>query len=96
MQGKEGWNAERLAPLLVGLFELLPWLKQWHNEKGPGGRGVADDYEQFLHDEARSLGAGHRRPEILGACQEDRARARTESSPCGVTDEASYSDPSTF
>ena len=58
MQGKEGWNAERLAPLLVGLFELLPWLKQWHNEKGPGGRGVADDYEQFLHDEARSLGLG--------------------------------------
>lgn len=58
MQSKEGWTSERLAPLLVGLLELLPWLKQWHNEKGPGGRGIADDYEQFLIDEARGLGLG--------------------------------------
>lgn len=58
MQGKEGWSSERLAPLLAGLLELLPWLKQWHNEKIPGGRGIADDYEQFLNDEARGLGLG--------------------------------------
>ena len=29
---QEGWQAERLRPLLAGLAELLPWLKQWHND----------------------------------------------------------------
>src|SRR5690606_22202037 len=28
----EGWEAERLLPMLVALDELIPWLKQWHNE----------------------------------------------------------------
>ncbi len=26
---REGWTKERLAPMLEGLRELLPWLKQW-------------------------------------------------------------------
>ncbi|MFN9808699.1 MAG: DUF7008 domain-containing protein [Deltaproteobacteria bacterium] len=29
---REGWTKERLAPMLEGLRELLPWLKQWHND----------------------------------------------------------------
>src|SRR5262249_32283084 len=32
MKESEGWTKERLTPLLAGLLEVLPWLKQWHNE----------------------------------------------------------------
>lgn len=29
-QRREGWEADRLIPLLAGLAELEPWLHQWH------------------------------------------------------------------
>ena len=29
---RDGWDAKRLTPPLAGLLELVPWLKQWHNE----------------------------------------------------------------
>jgi hypothetical protein len=35
MRGMEGWDAERLTPILAGLQELQPWLDQWHNEIDP-------------------------------------------------------------
>jgi hypothetical protein len=28
----DGWDDERLVPLVAGLAELLPWVKQWHGE----------------------------------------------------------------
>ncbi|MFZ6186090.1 DUF7008 domain-containing protein [Nannocystis pusilla] len=30
---EEGWTAERLIPLLAGLEELYPWVKQWHGDE---------------------------------------------------------------
>jgi hypothetical protein len=40
----DGWSAERLAPILAGLAELVPWLRQWHNNVRPrhrtAGRGL--------------------------------------------------------
>ena len=32
MKENEGWSPERLKPLLTGIQELVPWLKQWHND----------------------------------------------------------------
>jgi hypothetical protein len=32
MRDQEGWVPERLVPLLAGIVELLPRLRQWHNE----------------------------------------------------------------
>jgi hypothetical protein len=32
---QEGWTVERLKPLLAGLAEIIPWLKQWHNDLDP-------------------------------------------------------------
>lgn len=53
----EGWPAERLVPLLAGLDQLVPWLKQWHNEVDPNfGERMGDFYETFVEDEARGLG----------------------------------------
>lgn len=31
----EGWDADRLVPLLAGLVELQPWLDQWHSDADP-------------------------------------------------------------
>jgi len=52
----EGWEAERLMPMLVALDELIPWLKQWHNEVDPEfGERMGDYYEAFLLEELRNL-----------------------------------------
>ncbi|MFJ4433361.1 BREX-2 system adenine-specific DNA-methyltransferase PglX [Pseudomonas sp. NPDC089395] len=52
----EGWEAERLMPMLVALDELIPWLKQWHNEVDPEfGERMGDYYEGFLLEELRNL-----------------------------------------
>jgi hypothetical protein len=57
MRDDEGWSDARLEPLLGGLLELLPWLKQWHNDIDPETRvRVGDFYEGFLEEEARRLG----------------------------------------
>jgi hypothetical protein len=56
MKEREGWGLERLTPLLTGLLELLPWLKQWHNDMNPEyGARMGDYYEAFITDEARTL-----------------------------------------
>jgi hypothetical protein len=57
MKDNEGWPRERLQPLLAGLLELVPWLKQWHNDVDPAfGERMGDYYEGFLNDQARGLG----------------------------------------
>lgn len=56
MKEREGWSPERLQPLLAGLLELVPWLKQWHNQMNPDfGARMGDYYESFVNDEARAL-----------------------------------------
>ena len=56
MKEREGWSPERLQPLLSGLIELLPWLKQWHNDMNPEfGARMGDYYEAFVNDESRAL-----------------------------------------
>lgn len=55
-RNSEGWSAERLMPMLVALQELIPWLKQWHNEMDPEyGERMGDYYEGFLLEELRTL-----------------------------------------
>ena len=44
-------------PLLACLIELLPWLKQWHNEvDAEFNMGMGDYFEGFVQDEARQMG----------------------------------------
>ena len=57
LKDNHGWGPERLIPLLAGLAELLPWLKQWHNEPDPAlGERMGDYFEGFVQDEARAMG----------------------------------------
>ena len=49
-----GRDDPRLVPLLACLIELLPWLKQWHNEVDPEfGVPMGDYFEGFVQEEAR-------------------------------------------
>jgi hypothetical protein len=57
MKEQEGWAPARLEPLLAGLLELIPWLKQWHNDLDPAyGIGMGDYFAGFVDEEARALG----------------------------------------
>ncbi len=53
-----GRDDPRLVPLLACLLELLPWLKQWHNEPDAAfdGMRMGDYFEGFINEEARQLG----------------------------------------
>ena len=56
MREQEGWRAERLAPLLAALLELLPWVRQYHNAPDAEfGVGMGDYFEGFIDEEARAL-----------------------------------------
>jgi hypothetical protein len=46
---QDGWEGDRLLPLLAGLAELEPWLHQWHAEPDPEyGGSPADYFTAFL------------------------------------------------
>ena len=52
-----GRDDPRLIPLLACLIELLPWLKQWHNEVDPEfGVPMGDYFEGFVQEEAGTSG----------------------------------------
>jgi hypothetical protein len=53
----EGWDDERLVPLVAGLAELMPWVRQWHDEVDPTyGVNMADFCEEQLRDRAAQVG----------------------------------------
>lgn len=53
----DGWDAERLTPLLAGLAELLPWVRQWHPDVDPGmGQSMGDYLTGFLDQTLLDLG----------------------------------------
>jgi hypothetical protein len=56
VKNNEGWVPERRMPLLAAIIQLLPGLKQWHNDIHPEYRErMGDFFEQFIHDEARAM-----------------------------------------
>ena len=45
----DGWDGPRLVPLVAGLAEVMPWVRQWHNELDPTfGQSPADAYDAYL------------------------------------------------
>jgi hypothetical protein len=48
----DGWDASRLTPLLAGLAEIMPWVRQWHAESDDRfGISPAEAYEAYLVDQ---------------------------------------------
>ncbi|GAB2811488.1 BREX-2 system adenine-specific DNA-methyltransferase PglX [Actinocorallia aurea] len=49
---KEQWGAERIAPLLAGLLEQMPWVRQWHGEYDAEWEGSpAEEFAAFLEEQ---------------------------------------------
>ena len=74
-----GRDDPRLVPLLACLLELLPWLKQWHNDVDPEfGERMGDFFQSFVNEEARQLGKTI--PEIKAWQPPSRAGGRRKRS----------------
>jgi hypothetical protein len=53
---KGGTRDPRLTPLLACILELVPWLKQWHNDLDPTyNLHMGDYYAGFVEGEAKEL-----------------------------------------
>lgn len=53
----EGWEDDRLVPLVAGLAELQPWVRQWHDATDPTyGVNLADFLEEQLRSRAAQVG----------------------------------------
>jgi len=69
---QDGWAGERLVPLLAGLAELEPWLRQWHDEPDPEYGGSPAEYiSAFL---SQQLGEVGRTREQLAAWRPEAVR----------------------
>ena len=54
---EDGWQKDRLHPILAGIDERVPWLLQWHNDIDPTyGTKLGDFFRDFVAGEARALG----------------------------------------
>lgn len=55
----DGWSPEQLMPILAGLAELVPWLRQWHNDVDPAtGLRLGDFFAEFVATESAANGFG--------------------------------------
>ncbi len=55
-QAKEQ-EGRKLVPLLACIGQLIPWLKQWHNEWNPAfGTRMGDYFEGYLAEESKAAG----------------------------------------
>jgi hypothetical protein len=58
LQMQDNAAAERLTPLLAGVLELLPWVRQWQPEPDPAtGQPLGDFLEQWLDGTLSGLGS---------------------------------------
>jgi hypothetical protein len=57
MHTEEGWDPERLKPILAGLLDLKPWLLQWHNEVDPEmGEKLGEYFVRYAEAQSQELG----------------------------------------
>lgn len=73
---QEGWPKERLAPMLAGLLELMPWLHQWHAEPNEDGFKMNDELDKLLTAECHELGLT--REELAAWRPPDKKAARAK------------------
>ena len=53
----DGWDKDRLIPLLAGLAEVMPWVRQWHDEVDPSfGASPAQEYDGYLTSQREKYG----------------------------------------
>jgi hypothetical protein len=53
----DGWDKDRLTLLLVGLAEVMPWVRQWHDQVDPSfGASPAKEYDAYLTSQREKYG----------------------------------------
>jgi len=56
---RDGWDGERLKPLIAALAEVMPWVRYWHGEVDPEfGTSPAKAYDAFLDEQKLRYGFG--------------------------------------
>lgn len=81
------WTVYQLAPLLAGIQELLPWVRQWEAQEGSGRKaGYADEFQHHLDDLRTSYGLS--RHDV--AAWRPRRESRKSISPGDVVDGRLY------
>jgi hypothetical protein len=72
-----GWDTDRIKPLLAGLLEVMPWVRQWHGEYDEEWEGVpADEYQAYFEE----LCAKHQVSEAdLRAWRPEKTRAKRKT-----------------
>ncbi|WP_313716581.1 DUF7008 domain-containing protein, partial [Arsenicicoccus bolidensis] len=54
---QDGWTDDDLVPLVAGLAELTPWVRQWHDELDPTfGLNLADLVDEQLRTRTAQVG----------------------------------------
>jgi hypothetical protein len=54
---KDGWDKDKLTPLVAGLAEVMPWVRQWHVGTDPdSGINIAEAYDAYLEDQRIKYG----------------------------------------
>jgi hypothetical protein len=94
---EDGWKPERLLPMLVGLLELLPWLKQYHNapDEAVGGERPAEEFEAFIAGELRHAGKTPQEAEreVLAWAQARGAKSRSATAAKAVASRMDDGEP---
>jgi hypothetical protein len=53
----DGWDSPRLIPLIAGLAEVMPWVRQWYDQVDPSfGQSPADAYDEYLITQRETYG----------------------------------------
>jgi hypothetical protein len=96
---RDGWDAARLIPLIAGLAEVMPWVRQWHGGIDPAfGMSPADAYADYLEDQqlrhgvtASDLTAWE--PQPTGRGRRSRTTASASASPAHVDTQTRHTTP---
>jgi hypothetical protein len=93
----EGWTKDRLTPMLAGLLELIPWVKQWHNEPSAefGGLRMGDYFAQFLDGECRQHALTHDDLRAWRPPKKTRAGAKAKAAAASEADANEPKQPRT-
>jgi uncharacterized protein DUF7008/Eco57I restriction-modification methylase len=52
-----GWDTDKIEPLLAGLLEVMPWVRQWHGEfDAEWGGTPAEEYQAYLDEQRAKRG----------------------------------------
>jgi hypothetical protein len=96
---RDGWDAARLIPLIAGLAEVMPWVRQWHGDVDPAfGMSPADAYAGYLEDQqlrhgvtASDLSAWA--PQPAGRGRRPRTTTSASASPAHVDTQTRHTTP---